>query len=214
MLKPTVVSNLLQRIQPVLYTILALSYPFLVYWAIGHGFSWLVPVLIASFCFYRFYRSYYLAWDFLAIGLLLLLGAYFFQDLSAKLMPVFMHLSMFLVFYGSLKSDASLIERFARLDFPELPPKIPEYCRQVTWLWTGFFAVNIVVCSALALWADDGLWALYTGVISYFLLGTLMMLEYVFRRLRFPWLEVKPFKESMMNMIKNGHTVWDRKESS
>lgn len=147
------------------------------------------------------------------MAVLLLIGADFFQNISAKVIPVLMHLSLFLVFYGSLKSDASLIERFARLDFPELPPKIPEYCRQVTWLWAGFFAMNIMISTALALWADDVLWALYNGVVIYFLLGTLMMLEYVFRRLRFPWLEVKPFKESMMNMIKNGHTVWDRKES-
>ncbi|MDQ6991750.1 MAG: hypothetical protein Q9M11_08480 [Mariprofundaceae bacterium] len=197
--------------QPVVITILALTYPFLVYLAITHGVSWLVPTLLAMIFLRRFYHSSYSDWKFVLIASLLLLGAIFFQTLSAKVIPVFMHAAMFLVFYRSLQTDASLIERFARLDFPELPDGIPQYCRQVTWVWSVFFAVNVLLCSALALWADDALWALYNGAIIYLLLGMLMMVEYIFRRLRFPNLEVKPFKQSMMNMIKNGHTVWDSK---
>jgi len=125
-------------------------------------------------------------------------------------MPIIMHTAMFFVFYNTLSSSSSLIERFARLDFPELPPKIPEYCRQVTKVWCSFFALNIVICSALAIWATDAQWAWYNGLIIYFLLGGLMVAEYIVRRLRFPWLETKPFKESMVNMIQNGHTVWNR----
>ncbi|MDX8397508.1 MAG: hypothetical protein R8K49_04220 [Mariprofundaceae bacterium] len=197
-------------LQSVGLTLLTLSYPLLVYLAITHDMSWVVPLLIALFCLRAFYRSSYSEWKFVVVALLLLLGAIFFQELSAKVIPVFIHSAMFMVFYASLQTKSSLIERFARLDFPELPPKIPEYCRQVTCLWAGFFAVNVLVCAALALWASDALWALYNGVMIYFLLGTLMMSEYVWRRLRFPWLEVKPFHQSMMNMIKNGHTVWDK----
>ncbi len=127
------------------------------------------------------------------------------------MIPVLIHTSMFLVFYGSLRTDSSLIERFARLDFPELPPGIAEYCRKVTWLWSGFFALNILFCSALAIWADDAFWALYNGAIIYLLLGTMMVSEYVWRRMSYPWLEVPPLKQSMMNIIKNGHTVWNSK---
>jgi len=192
---------------------LIIAYPLLVYWAVTNGVSWVVPLIIAVVCLQRFYRSGYSAWKFLLFALLLLLGAIFFQTLSAKVIPVFIYTALFFIFYKSLQTKASLIERFARLDFPELPPKIPEYCRQVTWVWTCFFALNIFICSALALWATDALWAWYVGAISYFLLGSLMMGEYIFRRLRFPWLEVPPFKASMMNMIKNGHTVWDSKDS-
>jgi len=185
-------------------------YPLLVYLAIRYDVSWVIPMLIAVLCLRRFYHSDYSDWKFLLFGVLLLFGAFFFQIFSAKVIPIFMNMAMFIVFYKTLQTDRSLIERFARLDFPELPSGIPEYCRQVTWLWAGFFAMNVAVCICLALWADDATWALYNGVIIYFLLGTLMMSEYVWRRLRFPWLEVKPFKQSMMNMIKNGHTVWDR----
>ena len=204
---------MLKLLQSVGITLLVLMYPLLVYLAIRYDVSWLVPMLIAAVCLRRFYRSDYSDWKFLLFGILLVFGALFFQIFSAKVIPIFMHMAMFLVFYKTLQTDASLIERFARLDFPDLPPGIPEYCRQVTWLWVGFFAVNVVVCVGLALWADNAVWALYNGVIIYFLLGTLMMSEYVWRKLRFPWLEVKPFRQSMVNMIKNGHTVWDRQDN-
>ncbi len=204
---------MLKLIQSVGVTLLALMYPLLVYLAISNGFSWVVPMLIAVFCLRRFYLSGYSDWKFLLFGLLLLFGALFFQVFSAKVIPILMHALMFLVFYKTLQTDTPLIERFARLDFPELPDEIAAYCRQVTRIWVAFFGTNVVVCAALALWADDAVWALYNGVIIYFLVGTLMMSEYVWRKFHFPWLDVKPFRESMMNMIKNGHTVWDHKGS-
>jgi len=191
-------------------TTLGLGYPILVYWAVTHGISWVVPVVISAFCLQRFYHSHYEDWKFLIFAVCLWVGAIYFQTFSAKVMPIIMHGALFFVFYNTLSSQSSLIERFARLDFPELPPRIPEYCRQVTQVWCAFFALNIVICSALALWATDAQWAWYNGFIIYLLLGGLMSAEYIVRRLRFPWLETKPIKESMMNMIQNGHTVWNR----
>lgn len=192
-------------------TLLVLGYPALVYLAITHGVSWVFPLVVGVVFFRRFLNGGKAAPMYGVIALLLLVGAIFLQNISAKLIPVFIHSSMLMLFYGSLRTDRSLIERFARLDFPELPPGIAEYCRKVTWVWTGFFALNIVLCSALAIWADDSLWALYNGGIIYLLLGLMMTSEYVWRRLRYPWLEVPPFKQSMMNIIKNGHTVWNSK---
>lgn len=147
-------------------------------------------------------------WLLALLALALLAGAVFFRQYAAKMIPVLIHTSMFLLFYGSLRSGAPLIERFARLDFPELPPGIAEYCRKVTWVWAAFFAANIVWCSALAIWAGNGFWALYNGVVIYVLLGLLIVSEYVWRRLRYPWLEVPPFRQSVANIIKNGHTIW------
>jgi len=169
------------------------------------------PLVVGIIFFRRSLAGGESAVSFGLIALVLLTGAFFFQNISAKMIPVFIHVSMFLVFYGSLRTDSSLIERFARLDFPELPPGIAEYCRKVTWVWSGFFALNILSCTALAIWADDALWALYNGGIIYLLLGIIMTSEYVWRRIRYPWLEVPPFKQSMMNIIKNGHTVWNGK---
>jgi len=192
-------------------TLLVLVYPALVYLAITNGVSWVFPLIIGILFFRRCLAGGESAIRFALIALALLIRAAFFQNISAKMIPVFIHASMFLVFYGSLRTDSSLIERFARLDFPELPPGIAEYCRKVTWLWSIFFALNIVFCAALAIWADDVLWAFYNGGMIYLLLGIMMTSEYFWRRIRYPWLEVPPFKQSMMNIIKNGHTIWSSK---
>ena len=197
--------------QSIVVTLLVLGYPILVYFAITHGVSWVFPLVVGILFVRRSFAGGDSALMFGVIALLLLVGAIFFQNISAKMIPVLIHTSMLLVFYGTLRTESSLIERFARLDFPVLPPGIAEYCRKVTWVWTGFFAINIVFCTALAIWADDALWALYNGGIIYLLLGLMMVSEYAYRRLRYPWLEVPPFKQSMMNMIKNGHTVWNPK---
>lgn len=198
-------------IRSIAATLLVLSYPFLEYLAITNGISWIIPVVIGVICFQKFRSGGKSAPIYGILSLLMFCGAIFFQNLSAKMIPVFILTSLFLVFYGSLQTDASLIERFARLDFPELPPGIAEYCRKVTWVWSGFFAFNIVFCTALAIWADTAFWALYNGGIIYILIGTMMVSEYIWRRLRYPWLEVHPFRQSMMNIIKNGHTVWSSK---
>jgi len=175
------------------------------------GASWVFPLVVGVIFVRRSLTGGKSAVKFGLIALVLLSGAIFFQNISAKMIPVLIHFSMFLVFYGSLRTDASLIEQFARLDFPELPPGIAEYCRKVTWVWTFFFAINIVFCTALAIWADDALWAFYNGGMIYLLLGIMMTSEYIWRRFRYPWLETRPFKESMMNIIKNGHTIWNPK---
>jgi len=198
-------------IRSIAVTLLVLSYPFMEYLAITNGVSWIIPIVIGVICFQRFRAGGKSAPIYGFIILLMFCGAIFFQDLSAKMIPVFIHTSLFLVFYGSLQTDSSLIERFARLDFPELPPGIAEYCRKVTWVWSGFFALNIVFCTALAIWADTAFWAFYNGGIIYVLIGIMMVSEYIWRRTRYPWLEVHPFRQSMMNIIKNGHTVWNSK---
>jgi len=202
---------LTKLIKSIAVTLLVLGYPLLVYMAITNGVSWIFPVVVGVIFFRRFRAGGESSLFYGLVALFLLGGAIFFQNISAKMIPVLIHTSMFLVFYGSLRTDSSLIERFARLDFPELPPGIAEYCRNVTRVWVVFFALNILFCTALAIWADDALWALYNGGIIYLLLGTMMVAEYIWRRIRYPWLEVPPLKQSMLNIIKNGHTVWNSK---
>jgi len=192
-------------------TLLVLGYPIFAYLAISHGISWLFPAIIGVLFLQRVRKGGEHAPVYVIIGLLLLAGALFFQEISAKMLPVLIHFSMLLLFFSSLRTEASIIERFARLDFPELPPGIATYCRKLTWLWSGFFLFNILFCAGLAIWADDHVWALYNGAVIYLLLGLLVAGEYIWRRLRFPWLEVPPFRQSVMNMIRNGHTVWGNK---
>jgi uncharacterized membrane protein len=185
-----------------------MGYPLLVYLAIDNGVSWLFSILFGVLFIRRAMAGGKQALMFALLAALLLGGAILFQEISAKMIPVLVHISMFTVFYGSLHSDTSIIERFARLDFPEMPPEIVAYTRKVTYVWSVFFAVNILLCSALALWADDSLWTLYNGGIIYLLLGLMMISEYLWRRIRYPWLEIPPLKQSLINIIKNGRLVW------
>jgi uncharacterized membrane protein len=194
--------------QSVIATLLVLGYPLLVYLAINTGVSWIFSILFGTLFIRRAMTGGKQAMMFAFLAVLLFGGAILFQEISAKMIPVFVHISMFTVFYGSLHSDASIIERFARLDFPDMPPEIVAYTRRVTYVWSAFFAINILLCTALALWADNSLWTLYNGAIIYLLLGLMMISEYLWRRIRYPWLEIPPLKQSLINIIKNGRPVW------
>jgi len=59
------------------------------------------------------------------------------------------------------------------------------YCRAVTAVWCGFFALNGAVAAALAALAPRAWWAAYAGGASYLLAGALFAAEYVVRKSRF-----------------------------
>jgi uncharacterized membrane protein len=198
-------------LQSVIATLLVLGYPLLTYLAINNGISWVFSLLFGALFVRRAMGGGKQALLFVALAMVLFGGAILFQDISAKIIPVLVHISMFIAFYGSLHTESSLIERFARLDFPDMPPEIVTYTRNVTRVWSAFFAINILLCTALAVWAENSLWALYNGGIIYLLLGLMMISEYIWRRIRYPWLEVPPLKQSMINIFKNGRTVWGSK---
>jgi uncharacterized membrane protein len=101
-----------------------------------------------------------------------------------KLYPVLVNLLMLGVFGYSLLAPPSLIERFARLQEPELSPAAVQYTRRVTQVWCGFFVVNGTIAAGTALWATARTWFLYNGVIAYVLMGALFGGEYLVR-LRF-----------------------------
>lgn len=96
--------------------------------------------------------------------------------------PVIISGAMLALFGGSLFSSQSLIERLARLQDPNLPPKAVSYTRKVTQVWCGFFVLNIAICTTLILTEHYYWWALYSGVISYALMGVLFVGEWLVRR--------------------------------
>jgi uncharacterized membrane protein len=104
--------------------------------------------------------------------------------LPLKLYPVLVNASLLAAFGYSLRHPPSMVERFARMREPDLPPAGVAYTRRVTQVWCGFFVVNGAVCALLALTASERAWSLYTGVLSYMLMGLLFGAEYLMR-LRF-----------------------------
>lgn len=90
---------------------------------------------------------------------------------------------MLVIFAGSLFSEQTIIERFARLQTPDLPLYAVTYTRNVTKIWMFFFIFNIIVTTILILLENYRLWALFTGVISYILIGIIMSVEYCVRKI-------------------------------
>lgn len=119
-------------------------------------------------------------------GAMLLVGAAIWSNLllPLKLYPVLVNAGFLAAFGYSLMVPPSMVERLARLREPDLPPAAVRYTRRVTQVWCGFFIFNGAAALATALWASDALWSLYTGVISYALMGMLFGAEFLLR-LRF-----------------------------
>jgi len=100
-------------------------------------------------------------------------------------MPVLINLALFAMFFGSLYSALPICERFARMQVADLSPAEQRYCRSITKLWSGFFVVNGGIAAGLASWGALSLWTVYTGLISYVLIGLVAGAEYTVRKLRF-----------------------------
>ena len=101
------------------------------------------------------------------------------------LVPVVINAGLLASFGATLRGEIPMIERFARLQDPDLEPDEVRWCRSWTWIWSGFFALNAVLALVLALWAPLSWWTVYNGLVAYVLLGCLLAGEYVARKLRF-----------------------------
>lgn len=186
------------------------AYPYLIYRGMDSGFVWVAPLLVSMLYIMRAFamRDRKLRFVNLLIAACLVFSVFFLKSLSAKFLPVLVQVMFGWFFARTLIKGPSLIERFVRLEYPVFPPGIVEYCRQLTWLWTLFFAFNVVVCSVLAVWASDALWAFYTGVVIIGLTVFLLVGEYFYRRHRFPDLDVPDPTASFKSMWTNGRKIW------
>lgn len=101
------------------------------------------------------------------------------------ILPVLVNVLLLVQFAASLRGSVSLVERFARLQDPELPPGGPRYCRTVTKVWCGFFVINGAIAGALGVLGLLSWWALYNGLIAYILMGALFTVEYIVRKATF-----------------------------
>ena len=120
----------------------------------------------------------------LSIVLLLVLSAISNDARFVFALPVLINLVLLAQFAGSLRGTP-LVERFARMQQPNLGRAQVAYCRSVTKVWCGFFVLNAATSAALALWAPLSWWTLYNGLFAYGLMGLLGSAEYVVRKFRF-----------------------------
>lgn len=102
--------------------------------------------------------------------------------MAAQAYPVLMSLAFAGAFGLSLLKGPSLVEIFASLTEPAPPPEARAYMCLVSQVWFVFLLLNASISAATAILGDTWLWALYNGLISYLLMGTLFAVEWLVRR--------------------------------
>ncbi|EEA00473.1 conserved hypothetical protein [Burkholderia sp. H160] len=105
------------------------------------------------------------------------------SELLLRFYPSLVNLGLLIAFGATLVRGPSMIEKFARLGSPDLPPGAVRYTRRVTQVWCGFFVLNGAFSVYTALYWSRASWSLYNGLIAYGLIGALLAGEYVWRRL-------------------------------
>jgi uncharacterized membrane protein len=105
------------------------------------------------------------------------------SELLLRFYPSLVNLGLLIAFGATLVRGPSMIEKFARLGSPDLPPGAVRYTRRVTQVWCAFFVLNGAFSAYTALYWSRASWSLYNGIIAYGLIGALLAGEYVWRRL-------------------------------
>ena len=164
-------------------TALFVLYPFIVGWGLTHGqFIWVSLLLIGLGVVRLFSKGNSLLWPLtgfaIVCGGLSLLSQ---NHAWLKLYPVGMSLGALIIFALTLIKPPSMIERFARLVEPDLPPSGVQWTRQVTKVWCLFFLCNALIALTTVLFASTQVWVIYNGFISYMLMGLLFLGEFILR---------------------------------
>lgn len=106
-------------------------------------------------------------------------------DLLIYIYPLLIYIMFFAVFINNIKTKP-LIEYFAEIEhkirhLPQLNEKEKRYTKKLTYIWSGFFLLNALICLILSLIEDKTYWFFYTGVAGYALTGILFISERIFR---------------------------------
>ena len=88
-------------------------------------------------------------------------------------------------FAPTLRRGPSMVERFARIQHPDLTDGEIAWCRIWTLVWCGFFVWNGTLATILAIFAPLEWWTVYNGILSYVQMVLLFAIEIVARKLRF-----------------------------
>lgn len=98
--------------------------------------------------------------------------------------------SLFLFFARTLfEPRTALITQLALRVHGTLPPPIRAYTRALTYVWSAFFLLSVAASLGLYFFVSFEAWSLFTNVYALPIMLALFALEYLYRRLRFPWFE-------------------------
>ena len=193
----------------VLQVILGIAYPVLIFFSLSHFEPRVVAFVVLALAGVRllvastsaaiaFVREVWL--PAVAVGAVAVITAIWNDPMGLLLAPALINVALLVSFGSSLWGERPIIERFARLQTGDLTTAEVQYCRSVTLLWCGFFVVNGSAALFLALAGNIENWALFTGLISYILIGTLFGAEYIYRHWRFRRF-VGGFADPLLKMV-------------
>jgi uncharacterized membrane protein len=178
----------------ILQLVLGIAYPILIFVSL----SWLEPrevaLVVLALAMLRLVTARFGAalafarevWLPVASVGVVAVGAAIWNDpMGLLLAPTLINAALLGSFGGSLWGERSIVERFARLQVDDLSQAEVRYCGSVTRLWCVFFVANGLMALYLALFRDIETWALFTGFVSYILIGLLFASEYLYRHWRF-----------------------------
>jgi uncharacterized membrane protein len=101
--------------------------------------------------------------------------------------PLLIYLILAWLFGGTLHPGGKpMVSRFAELEQGDLSVELACYTRRLTYLWTIFFLFMAFVSIVLAVVAPIEVWSLFNNLVSYLMVATLFLGEFVWRHYRFP----------------------------
>lgn len=97
-----------------------------------------------------------------------------------KFYPPICNCFIFLIFFISLFTKETVIQKIARMSGEKMTDGILNYTRKVTYVWCIFTFINLII-SVWTIFLPDNIWILYNGIISYVLIGIIFGVEYIIR---------------------------------
>ncbi|MDE2344895.1 MAG: hypothetical protein KGL13_00360 [Gammaproteobacteria bacterium] len=103
------------------------------------------------------------------------------QLLYLRFYPALFSLVAFSVFFISLFTKMPLVERLARIQYPNLSQHAVLYTYRVTLIWCCVLFLNVAVSMYTAVATSLAAWSFYNGLLIYFILGGVYTCEYLIR---------------------------------
>ena len=97
-----------------------------------------------------------------------------------KFYPPICNFTIFIIFFSSLFTKETIIQKFARMCGDKLEKPTRDYTRNITYVWCVFLFLNFLV-SVWTMFLSDNVWMIYNGCISYILVGLVFGIEYTVR---------------------------------
>lgn len=119
----------------------------------------------------------------IVIGVISYLMQPAYRQFLLFLPPILMLLSLFILFSQSLLAGQTpLITRYASILGDRLDERHLRYNKSLTLIWSVFFLLMTVTSILLAIFASLEVWSFFTYVLSYLLLGSFFIIEFMFRK--------------------------------